>query len=198
MRGNSRRPRQSVHTTRMLVRSCAKSWPAVTPRRLAPVVVATLGLALVPAAIAVATQSTGLPPAAGVWKLHSINNGAPEVASGAFTVTSRLFVTGLHLVVGPGAETACGAANVSVKVLGSQLLRHDPPSTLGSPTNEYAISSPTSVIEPVSVKVTGNGRKQAGQLEIAFGPGTRGGAHTGGDVYYDHGNCDLSFGVAKA
>ncbi len=161
-------------------------------------VVAGLGLAVIPVATAGGTQSTGLPPAAGAWKLHSVDNGAPEVKSGGFTVTSRQFVTGLHLVTGPGAETACGPAGIVVKVLGQQQLRRDPPSTLGTPTDEYAISGPTSVIAPVAVVVTVNGKKQPGQLEIAFGPGTRGGARTGGDVYYGHGSCDIGFGVAKA
>jgi hypothetical protein len=54
------------------------------------------------------------------------------------------------------------------------------------------------VITPVEVKVVVNGKQEAGAMEIAFGPGTRGGAHTGGDLYYDNGNCDLGFGVSKA
>jgi hypothetical protein len=167
-------------------------------RGLALLVIAAVGCGVIPVAMAGGTRLAGAPPVAGAWKLGSANNGAPEVKSGGFTVTSHQFVTGLHLIVGPGAETACGAPGRVVKVLGEQRLLRDPPSDLGTATNEYAVSSPTNVVEPVSVKVTVNGKRQAGQLEIAFGAGTRGGRRTGGEVYYGHGTCDLFFVVAKA
>ena len=156
------------------------------------------GVAIVPLAAARNLGSAGLPPAVGAWKLHSINNGAPEVKSGSFTVTSHQFVTGFRLTLGPGAESACGTGAIAVKVLGEQKLLRDPPNDLGGPTDEYAVSSPTDVTAPVDVKVTVSGKPQAGQLEIAFGSGTRGGARTGGELYYGSGSCDIGFGVAKA
>jgi hypothetical protein len=158
----------------------------------------TAGIAVVPASMAAGTRSAGSPPVAGAWRLHSLNNGAPEVKSGAFTLTSHLFVSGLHLTLGPGAETPCGTGSIAVEVLGEQQLNRNPRNDLGGATNEYAVSSPTNVITPVEVKVVVNGKQEAGAMEIAFGPGTRGGAHTGGDLYYDNGNCDLGFGVSKA
>jgi hypothetical protein len=119
-------------------------------RKLALVCVAlTAGIAVVPGSMAAGTRSAGSPPVAGAWKLHSINNGAPEVKSGAFTLTSHLFVSGFHLTLGPGAETPCGTGSITVKVLGAQQLNRDPSNDLGDPTNEYAVSSPTNVITPV-------------------------------------------------
>ncbi|HEX4521367.1 MAG TPA: hypothetical protein VH063_17470 [Gaiellaceae bacterium] len=161
-------------------------------------VVVTAAIAVVPASMAAGTRSAGSPPVAGAWKLHSANNGAPEVKSGAFTITSHLFVSGFHLTLGPGAETPCGTGSITVKVLGQQQLNRDPSNDLGGPTNEYAVSSPTNVITPVKVQVVVNGKHESGAIEIAFGPGTRGGPHTGGDLYYDDNNCDLSFGATKA
>jgi hypothetical protein len=161
-------------------------------------VTVTVGIAFVPASMAEGTKSAGSPPVAGAWKLHSGNDGAPEVKSGGFTITSHLFVSGFRLTLGPGAESTCGTPNMTVKVLGEQQLNRDPLSDLGDPTDEYAVSSPSDVITPVAVKVVVNGKQQAGALEIAFGPGTRGGARTGADVYYNDNNCELQFGVSKA
>jgi hypothetical protein len=158
----------------------------------------TVGIALVPASMAAGTRSASSPPAAGTWKLHSINNGAPEVKSGSFTLTSHLFVTGFQLTLGPGAEIPCGTGNITVKVVGDQQLTRDPTNDLGDPSNEYAVSSPTNVTTPIKITVTVNGKHQAGAIDIAFGPGTRGGPHTGGELYYNDNNCDLAFGVTKA
>jgi hypothetical protein len=119
------------------------------------------------------------------------------VKNGSFTITSHQFVAGFHLTLGPGAESPCGTGKITVTVSGQQRLIWNPLSDLGNPSNEYAISSPTDVINPVNVTVSVNGKRQAGQLEIAFGPGTKGGAHTGGDLYYNAGNCDIGFGVKK-
>jgi hypothetical protein len=155
--------------------------------------VAALFLAGVPAANAAGPSA----PSPGVWKLHAGNLGAPEIASGSFAVTAAQTVTNFSLVLGAGAESPCGTGALVVRVLGAHHLVRDPLNDLGSPSNEYAISSPTDVIDPVRVSVTVNGKREAGALEIAFGPGSRGGAKTGGDVYYNDNNCDLFFGVTK-
>jgi len=157
------------------------------------VVGAVVCLAIIPVA-----SAAGLaPPAPGAWKLHNINVGAPEVKSGSFTVTPTQYVTGFHLTLGSGIESTCGTANITVKVLGEQHLVRDPLSDLGNPSNEYGISPANNVTEPVNVTVTVSGKRQAGQLEIAFGPGIVGGPKTGGDLYYNKGNCDVGFGVTK-
>lgn len=136
-------------------------------------------------------------PFPGVWKLHAANLGAPEIKSGSFSVTAAETVTNFSLVLGAGAESPCGTGALTVRVLGAHHLVRDPLNDLGNPSNEYAISSPSDVIDPVKVSVTVNGVREAGALEIAFGPGSRGGASTGGDVYYNNNNCELFFGVAK-
>ena len=167
-------------------------------RKLALACVAvTAGIVIVPASIGAGTKSAGSPPTAGAWKLHSINNGAPEVKSGAFTLTSHLFVGGFHLTLGPGAETPCGTGSITVKVLGEQQLNRNPSDDLGGTTNEYAVSSPTDVTTPVKVQVVVNGKHETGALEIAFGPGTRGGARTGGELDYNDNTCEVGFGVTK-
>jgi hypothetical protein len=106
-------------------------------------------------------------------------------------------VTNFSLVLGADAESPCGSGALAVRVLGAHHLVRDPLSDIGNPSHEYAISSPTDVLNPVRVSVTVNGVREAGALEIAFGPGSRGGAQTGGDLYYNDNNCDLQFGVAK-
>jgi hypothetical protein len=157
------------------------------------VAAAVVCLAIIPAA-----SAAGLaPPAPGAWKLHNINAGAPEVKSGSFTVTPTQYVTGFRLTLGSGAESPCGTGNITVKVLGEQQLLRNPMNDLNSPSNEYAISPANNVTRPVSVIVTVTGKRQGGQLEIAFGPGTVGGSHTAGDLYYKNGNCDIAFGVTK-
>jgi hypothetical protein len=158
---------------------------------------AVAGVACALAAIAEASSAAS-PPAPGVWKLHSINNGAAEVKNGSFTVTSHEYVSGFRLTLGPGAESPCGTGALVVKVLGEQKLIDDPTNDIGGATDEYALSSPSDVITPVAVKVTVNGKEQTGALELAFGPGTHGGAHTGGDLYYNSNNCDLGLGFTKA
>jgi hypothetical protein len=136
-------------------------------------------------------------PLAGVWKLHAANIGAPDIKSGSFSVTAAETVTNFSLVLGAGAESPCGTGALTVRVLGAHHLVRDPLNDLGNPSNEYAISSPSDVIDPVKVIVTVNGVREAGALEIAFGPGSRGGARTGGDVYYNDNNCDLFFGETR-
>lgn len=162
------------------------------------VLAATAASVLAPASLATGTSSAGSPPLAGAWKLHSINNGAPEVKSGAFTLTSHLYVSGFQLTLGPGAEIPCDTTgSTTIKVVGEQQLTRDPTNDLGNPTDEYAVSSPTNVTTPVKVTVIVNRKHEAGAIDIAFGPGTRGGPHTGGDLYYNDNNCDLGFGVTK-
>lgn len=156
--------------------------------------VAAASLMAVPAASA-ASESA---PSPGVWKLHDINFGAPEVKSGSFSVTRAQTVTGFRLVLGAGAESPCGTGALSVRVLGSQHLVRNPMSDLGNPTTEYSISSPANVMTPVKVVVIVNGKRETGALAIAFGPGSSGGAKTGGDLYYNKNNCDLGFGVKRA
>jgi hypothetical protein len=153
--------------------------------------------ALCLAGVASASAAGLTAPSPGVWKLHAANLGAPEIASGSFIVTAAQTVTNFSLVLGAGAESPCGTGALTVRVLGAHHLVRDPYSDLGSRTNEYAISSPSDVINPVKVSVTVNGEREAGALEIAFGPGSRGGAKTGGDLYYNDNNCDIFFGVAK-
>lgn len=159
--------------------------------------VAGVSLALIPAATAGGLRAAGSPPVAGLWKLHSANIGQPEVSGGSFTLSSHQVLTGFTLIVGPGAESPCGTGHITVKVLGSEQLVRDPLDDLGNPTAEYTISSPTNATEAVSVKVAVNGREQAGQLEIAFGTGSRGGPHTGGTLVFNGGSCEIFFGERK-
>jgi hypothetical protein len=170
-------------------------------RRVGLRAVMSLAFAAVTAGCALAAtaeaRSAASPPAPGAWKLHSANSGAPEVKNGSFTVTSHAYVAGFHLTLGPGAESPCGTGALAVKVAGEQKLIDDPTNDIGGATDEYALSSPSDVITPVAVKVTVNGKQQTGALELAFGPGTYGGARTGGALYYNGNNCDLEFGFAK-
>ena len=151
------------------------------------VTVAALSLAGAPAA-----SASGTAPSPGVWQLHA----GTELESGSFAVTASQTVTNFSLVLGASAELSCGSGGLVVRVLGAHRLVRDPLSDLGSPTNQYAISSPTNVIEAVKVSITVNGVRKAGALEIAFGPGSRGGVRTNGDLYYNN-SCDLNFTVAK-
>ena len=181
---------------RNAVRADADKAGRVGRLTLTSLVLALAGAASVLAATAEA-RSAASPPAPGVWKLHSINNGPPELKNGSFTVTSHAYLTGFHLTLGPGAESPCGTGALAVKVVGEQKLIDDPTNDIGGATDEYALSSPSDVITPVAVKVTVNGKEQTGALALAFGPGTHGGAHTGGDLYYNGNNCDLGFGFTK-
>jgi hypothetical protein len=135
-------------------------------------------------------------PRAGIWRIASGGRGDDDFAGG-FTISSDRAVWRLRGTIEPQAPAACGNGVVTV---GGALRIFDAigMTPQGSRYSEWVVGrnvpSADPVIQPERVQLTVAGRVTPGSLDIVFSAARDA---SGGDIYYDAGNCDLNFLVRR-
>ncbi len=143
-------------------------------------------------------SSAGAPPVphAGMWRIAS---GGPDDNEfvGSFVIGSDRVVLALRGTIERQAPTACGTGVVTV---GGSLRIFDAIGLTpqGRRYSEWVVGRnvPTAdpVIQPQRVQLIVAGRSTAGSIEIVFSAVRDA---SGGDIFYDGGNCDLNFLVRR-
>jgi hypothetical protein len=143
-----------------------------------------------------AVASAPAPPRAGLWRIAS---GGPndDNLAGAFTINRGHTVSRLSGRIQSQAPAACGTGTVTVD--GSMRIFDATGMTpQGHRYSEWVVGrnvpSADPVIQPQRVQLTVAGRRVAGSLAIVFASIRE---ESGGDIYYDGGNCDLNFLVGR-
>ncbi len=171
----------------------------MNPRsNLARAAIAVVVLLVPSSALAARAVTAGAPapPKAGAWKMTSGGANDDEFV-GTFTIGHNLSVSHLTGTIAPGGETACGTGKVSL-VTSEKIFDATGTDPEGSNYNEWVVGrneeSADPVIQPVRVTLSHNGKQIKGSFDLVF---TTHRGESGGDIYYDGGNCDLSFLIVR-
>ena len=136
------------------------------------------------------------PPRPGAWAIASGGTDDNNL-SGSFTVGAGPLVSGLRGRIQRHAGPAC--ARGTVAMIGTQRIFDaigiDPQR---SPYSEWVVGrnepGTDPVIQPSPAQLLVAGRHVTGWIEIVFSSVR---AESGGDIYYDAGNCDLNFLIRR-